>query len=901
MKRILQRPWLIIAVVVLITIYMAIQIPGIVLDNDVKIYFPKDHPSYQRIMDLDDVYESQIMLDICITDTTGSFLNADTVNFIAELTEEVEELEHVDSVTSLVNTDFPEGSIDGMVVGKLVEEDFTGTDAELAEIRRKLQDWPDMYENSLYSEDFSTTQILVTIDEDIDPEQMSTLYQEVQQLVGGHDELDIRVAGDPVLTEKAKEFMYSDLSKLIPIVILVLLLCLYLSFHSIGGTILPMLTVMITTIWTVALMAIFDVSFTVVSTCLPVLLIAIGSAYGIHVMNSYYFKKRNTLEQLDAAKHKQLVIDSVSHVLKPVMLAGFTTIVGFSSILTSPIVPLKSFGLFSSIGVLIALVLSITFIPSLVIVSHREHEKALTAKIAELKKRRQQKSHDRMNAIYEHVSKRQTAVLTISILAIAVSWYGLSQMNIESALIEYFPKDSSIRVDSDYISKTMAGTNTFNVIIRGENPGDVIDPAVLSEMDGLKQHLLAGHEEIGKIMSYSDFIKRMNQVMNYPTESAESDEYAYEEGSEDLGGDSFFDEVEDEDASFFSEGSTDDSFFAEEEGSSFFDIEADEELSAAETANAGYESIPLDQTITWEDLSEITQAIIHEGGEQALTVESLAEGILRACNYRGAAFYEIPSDPNKYPADTREELKNLISQYLLLYSGSLESFSDDMLEPTQVRMLIEIRSYDTAVIADIIDDIDEYAKGHFADDIAVENTGLAEMTKVLTDMVTSSQINSLLSALIAVLIIVAIAYHSPIAGLFGIIPLSLSILINFGIMGLTGINLDMVTALIASIAIGVGVDYTIHFLSCYAAERKLSSDLNEVTRNTVLSTGKAIITNAVSVGLGFAVLTLSEFVVLRYIGILVAIIMITSSLAALTVLPALLNWLKPKFITKNNA
>lgn len=865
---------------------MGLQLPNIVLDNDVKIYFPEDHESYIRMQDLDDTFESQIMLDICLTNPDGSFIEPEVLSVIQEITSGSEDLDHVDGVTSIVNADFPDGSVDGMIVESLVPEGFTGTAEELAQLKWKLQDWPDMYENSLYSEDFKTTQILLTIDEDINEEQMSILYYEVMDLVEGYDDLDIRVAGDPVLTEKAKEFMYSDLSSLIPLVILVLLICLYLSFHSLGGTLLPMITVMVTTIWTVALMSLFDFSFTVVSTCLPVLIIAIGSAYGIHVLNHYYAQRRASKGKLSMEAHRDIVADSVKHVFKPVLLAGFTTVVGFSSIMTSPIGPLKAFGLFSSIGVFIALVLSLTFIPALVIVSYRENEKNLSKKIQERKTRRQQLSHKRMENVYDKVSSHTGAIIAITVVVLVASFVGLNHMNIESALIEYFPKDSSIRVDSDYISENLAGTNTFNVVISGDDPTDVIDPAVLSEMDGLKEYLLAEHEAIGKIISYSDFIKRMNQIMNFPVEALSEDlDDSYSMDMDmDMG-------IEDDSfSSFF----TDDSA----ETTSFFDEEERVVDTDSADSEGTFSTIALDTQLTWAGFVSLTRDIVQENSGKELSIDQLATEIAKACNYRGMAYYEIPEDPAKYPVDTTEELKNLISQYLLLYSGSLDAYSDDILEPNSVRMLIQITSYDTAVVAAIIDDVNAYAAQHFPENITVENTGLGEMTSVLTDMVTGSQIKSLLTALVAVFLIVSIAYRSPVAGIFGVIPLSLSILINFGIMGAFGINLDMVTSLIASIAIGVGVDYTIHFISCYKSERLLSKDLDEVTRRTVLSTGKAIITNAVSVGLGFAVLIFSQFIVLRYIGILVAIIMFTSSVAALTVLPVMLNLFKPKFISR---
>ena len=120
------------------------------------------------------------------------------------------------------------------------------------------------------------------------------------------------------------------------------------------------------------------------------------------------------------------------------------------------------------------------------------------------------------------------------------------------------------------------------------------------------------------------------------------------------------------------------------------------------------------------------------------------------------------------------------------------------------------------------------------------------------------------------------------------------------VMGFAGINLDLVTSIIASVAVGVGIDYTIHFLSTYQEERALSDDIHEVTRATFTKSGHGIITNAIAVGFGFLVLCLSKFVVLRYIGILVAIVMFTSSFLAMTIIPGILNVFDPKFIRPKN-
>ena len=102
-------------------------------------------------------------------------------------------------------------------------------------------------------------------------------------------------------------------------------------------------------------------------------------------------------------------------------------------------------------------------------------------------------------------------------------------------------------------------------------------------------------------------------------------------------------------------------------------------------------------------------------------------------------------------------------------------------------------------------------------------------------------------------IILSISFKSCFAGIIGAIPLALTILLNYMTMGFSQINLDLVTSIIASLAVGVGIDYTIHFLSTYKEEREKSDDLEKVTRETFKKSGHAILTNAIAVGFGFEV------------------------------------------------
>jgi predicted RND superfamily exporter protein len=117
-------------------------------------------------------------------------------------------------------------------------------------------------------------------------------------------------------------------------------------------------------------------------------------------------------------------------------------------------------------------------------------------------------------------------------------------------------------------------------------------------------------------------------------------------------------------------------------------------------------------------------------------------------------------------------------------------------------------------------------------------------------------------------------------------------------MGFAGIKLNLGTSMVAAVSIGIGIDYTIHYMEAYKREYRESGGKGDFIFKTFAASGKAIIINAVSVGAGFAILLFSQFVMLKHLGLLIALTMVSSALVGLTVIPVLLSIINPKFIKK---
>ena len=171
---------------------------------------------------------------------------------------------------------------------------------------------------------------------------------------------------------------------------------------------------------------------------------------------------------------------------------------------------------------------------------------------------------------------------------------------------------------------------------------------------------------------------------------------------------------------------------------------------------------------------------------------------------------------------------------------------------------------------------------------SIEITGMPFIEVTIDRSLVKSQIGSLIIAVLFVTLIISIILRSFYSGLFAAIPIISTIIILFGIMGFTGIPLNIATVLVASVAMGIGIDYSIHVISHFNSHIKEGATISEALDETIAVSGKAILINLVSVSSGFLVLLFSEMVPLQYFGLLITLSMIGAGLSALTLLPVIL-------------
>jgi predicted RND superfamily exporter protein len=873
-----RRPWLIVGILAVITAFFAAQLPKLQLDNNNLRFVPSDDEARKISAYIDDTFGSSLFILVGLERKFGDIFDQEFLLHIKEYTDRIDEIDVVGDINSIMTADYVSSQEDAIVVENLVRNDFSGTPAEIMELKRRLASW-DIYNKSLVSDDFTATQIYVPLDIDStragDPEVVEN-FVKIRDIA--HEMFDgtadVYVTGLPVISATINEATHADLATLVPLVLLVTLVVLFAPLRRISFVALAVLSVCIAVVWSLGAMPLFGVKLSVISTVLPVILIAVGSSYALHLV-IHYVEDVGRIGGMSREEHTEFVINLVEKLGKTIFLAALTTFVSFAAFCWTSVLPIREFGAFSAFGVASSFFIAIALTPAILIIRGPKALHSLRIKTANAAAADTPTSH-RIAVFFTRIIAHYKVVMFFTIIIVIVSVIGASKLAIDNVFVEYFRADTDIVKSDGFIREKFGGSKVVSVVMEADSPEILLHPDSLSALDGLNSYLEERVPSVGKILSFTNLIKRVNQVFN-ANESPEGLKAVARNAAQETDdfGFGFGTDSADSDADNFGFGIDDFGFGAD--GGFWAEDGAVESPSQATTA-----APPL----TALEMARLLDRAESSGADFALEFK-------KQVNYEGAAYYEIPTSLEKYGKSSPQELQELVSNYLILLSGDVSAYANDPLEPTAVKSTLQLRTLGQKDTDSVVKLINSYVAENFPKDVRVTIGGSALVEASTNTNVVRSVWSSILIALASMFIIISVSNRSFVAGLIVVVTLGVLILINFAIMGFAGIKLNIGTALIASLTIGIGIDYTIHYIEALKRERKNGGDF---LFRTYLSPAIAILTDAISVSAGFAVLLFSRFTMMAEFGFLITLSMLLSASAGLILTPALLLFIKPKFV-----
>ena len=249
--------------------------------------------------------------------------------------------------------------------------------------------------------------------------------------------------------------------------------------------------------------------------------------------------------------------------------------------------------------------------------------------------------------------------------------------------------------------------------------------------------------------------------------------------------------------------------------------------------------------------------------------------------------------------------RELIEQYMFLYSIAGEDNDFDLIlndtdDPNYTQGFVRIKKVSTVDLMALVDDTEDYIKSNYYDGQPINPmlSGPAALLGAVSHSVIRGQIISLGIASIILFSIMALVFRSLIGGVLASLPMLLAVILIFGLLGNFSIPLNMTTSLLTCILVGVGIDYSVHFLWHLREHLREGDNLDDAISNTMKVSGKGILFNGISVIVGFSVLMFSVFMPLKEFSILIMASIGFCLIGGMAILPALVSVVKPKFLYK---
>ena len=461
-KNILAKKWLIIVLVCLGTLFFGNELKKLQIDADIVRSLPDDDVDARLLKKIGENFGSNNMGVIILE--TDNIYQPSVIEHIQLITDTLSEISGISSVSSLTNIINIKGSDYGIEIGKLVDEyELPETALEFEKLRNNILNNP-MYKGSIVSEDETASLIVFNIENDAN---VNLIAKEViEKTTALQIPEKLYYIGSPMLVTYISDLMRKDLTTLLPIAFLVIAIILLLSFRSVSGVILPLLIAVVSIVWSLGSMAFLGIKMSMISNNIPIIILAIGSAYTIHVINRV---NKVRLEE----QHSDTIKTALVYVFIPIMLAALTTIIGFISfIFGSYLDMIVDFGIFTALGTLFACLLSIFFVPAILSVLNFKNN------TSKLPKDDSFITNYLLRPLHQLIANKPKTVLLIWLLLIGFSVANLFSIRRSVDIQEYFKRDNPTRLAEQIMVEKFGGTKPIFVYFKG----NMQSPAVLKKM-----------------------------------------------------------------------------------------------------------------------------------------------------------------------------------------------------------------------------------------------------------------------------------------------------------------------------------------------------------------------------------------------------------------------------------
>lgn len=493
----INSPKTVIALSILLFIFALAQFPKVKIDTNPEHMLSENEEVIHHHHELKEKFKLEDILVVGVHKESGVF-NPKTLEAVALITEEALEMEGVIANDVVALTEVDDIVSDGGTIKvETLMEEIPETDEEGQQILERIKLNP-LFNGKLASDDGTLVTIFVPIEsKEISAELAEKLRTSAEShLKNGEDFL---VAGLPVAESTFGAEMFKQMAVYAPLAGLVIFLLLLFFFRSAKVIAAPMIIAVMTVVYTMGTLIGLGFTVHIMSSMIPIFLMPIAVLDSTHIVSEFYDNYQKTK---DSKKTLQEVLNTL---FMPMLFTSLTTIVGFASLAFTPIPPVEVFGSFVAIGVFLAWLLTMTFLPAFIsLMPEKSLENFGTAE-----EEAKGTLLDKFLAFTFRVSKSNgKLILTVVTILFVISGYGVTKIIVNDNPVNWFKPDHELRKADVLMNSKIGGTYMSHLVFTGEE--DVIkSPEVVNYIRNL-QDKMDKDERVGATTSVVDILEKIN-------------------------------------------------------------------------------------------------------------------------------------------------------------------------------------------------------------------------------------------------------------------------------------------------------------------------------------------------------------------------------------------------------
>jgi predicted RND superfamily exporter protein len=847
----IKRPKLVTVIMVLVTLILGLMTVNVKVDTDPENMLSEDeavrvfHDRMKKEFDLSDV----VVLGIVNEEHPDGVFNPATLKHVQVLTEFAWGLvdkndpeKHVVKRNLMApgNVDTIEQAGPGQVRFEWLMKEAPATQEEALKIRDSAMGNP-LLKGTLVSEDGKAIGIYIPITfKDFAFEVRKRLLEKIETFKNTNGD-QFYITGLPVAEDTFGVEMFIQMAVSAPLAMFAIFLLMLIFFKKIKLIISPLIIAMVSVICTMGLLIGTGNTLHIMSSMIPIFLMPIAVVDSVHILSEFFDAYKNNGDR------KQTIEYVMDELFKPMLFTSLTSSAGFASLALTPIPPVQVFGIFVAFGIMLAWILTILFIPAYIMMLSEDSLAGLGTPKESGKGGKESLMSRHLHWLSGITYRHSKLIIGLTFLAVVLAGYGISKIQINDNPVKWFKQSHPIRVADKVLNHHFGGTYEAYLVLESSEQNMTMDMAAEWIRDEIRKMSGIPTIPVTVLNEASELVDRLSEQGLSMNQLSETLAEKWEEKQ---------DQSDDEDYDAWSD---------------ILDI-------LARLKNRG-------QVFKRPDIlryiGSLQEHLLKSGVVgKSNTITDVVKKVHQELFEGKPDYYRIP---DTIPA---------VAQCLISFQNSHKPHDLwHLVTPDyqKANIWIQLKTGDNKDMEAVVTSVDQFMAANPPPVFLSHKwAGLTYLNIVWQDKMVSGMLKSFLGSFVVVFIMMAFLFRSPLWGLIAMVPLSVTIALIYGVIGLVGKDYDMPVAVLSSLTLGLAIDFAIHFLERSRMTFSKTGSWGEAIKEMFEEPGRAITRNVIVIAIGFTPLLAAPLVPYITVGVFLASIMAISGVGTLFILPSLI-------------